>query len=298
MARIRSEMMPVAIRLVGMVCTALTVFGGLTASAAPVRPAGRRAPTAQAGGGAVEAGRKLFVTACKVCHGEEGVGNRAPALRGERFTAEYVAGAVRNGRPGTVMPKFEGTFTDAQIGQLGSYLVSLQERRAEWTSLQGDPEAGRALFFDQVRKDSCYVCHAFKGQGSKVGPDLTTNLARRLPREIFQRIVVVPHRSTDPSYLRVLITTRTGERFTGIKIEGVEDEFHFYDTSALPPTLRILPLNDVVSTKRLNGTAMPSDYASRFSLKELLDLVAFLRSTGRSPVPVTLADVINARPAR
>ena len=58
-----------------------------------------------------------------------------------------------------------------------------------------------------------------KGQGGKVGPDPTTMLAKRSPREIFQRIVV-PHRSTDPSYLRVVITTKSGESYTGIKTEG------------------------------------------------------------------------------
>jgi hypothetical protein len=90
----------------------------------------------------------------------------------------------------------------------------------------------------------------------------------------------------------VQITTKSGETFSGIKTEGAEKgQFHFYDTSSLPPTLRTLPSSDIVSTKRLNGTAMPSDYASRLSLKELLDLVAFLRSSA-NPAPVTLADVI------
>jgi putative heme-binding domain-containing protein len=168
----------------------------------------------------------------------------------------------------------------------------------EWAALQGNPEAGRDLFFEGSGKDSCQVCHSFKGQGGQVGPDLTTRLARRSPREIFQRIVVVPHRSTDPAYVRVAIATRNGESFTGIKTDGKDNEFHFYDTSELPPTLRKLPSSEVVSMKRLNGTAMPSDYASRFSLKQLLDLVAFLRSTSPNPAPVTLADVVEERSRR
>jgi putative heme-binding domain-containing protein len=196
------------------------------------------------------------------------------------------------------MPKFEGSLSETEINQLGKYVASLQERSAEWAALQGNPEAGRDLFFDRTGKDSCQVCHTFKGQGGQVGPDLTTRLARRSPREIFQRIVVVPHRSTDTAYLRVAIATRSGETFTGIKAEGKENEFHFYDTSSLPPTLRTLPLNEIVSTKRLNGTAMPSDYASRFSLKQLLDLVAFLRSGSATPAPVTLADVVEERSRR
>jgi putative heme-binding domain-containing protein len=260
-----------------------------------VMPAAMSATRPQTAAADIQAGQKLFVTACRVCHGEEGVGNRAPSLRGDRFTADFVSRTVKYGRPGTLMPKFESSLKEAEINQVGKYVASLQERSAEWAALQGNAEAGRNLFFDQSSKDSCYVCHTFKGQGVKVGPDLTTRLARRSPREIFQRIVVVPHRSTDPSYLRVLITTKSGETFTGIKTEGMEHQFNFYDTATLPPTLRTLPLTDVVSTKRLNGTAMPSDYASRYSLKELLDLVAFLRSTGANPPPVTLADVVQER---
>ena len=240
----------------------------------------------------VEAGSKVFVTACRICHGEEGVGNRAPALRGIRFTADFVSRTVKHGRPDTLMPKFGGSLSEAEINQVGKYVASLQERSAEWAAVLGNADAGRALFFDQTNQQSCRNCHTFKGEGGKVGPDLTTRLARRSPREIFQRIVVVPHRSTDPSYLTVQITTKSGETFSGIKTEGPDKgQFHFYDTSSLPPTLRTLPSSDIVSTKRLNGTAMPSDYASRLSLKELLDLVAFLRSSA-NPAPVTLADVI------
>src|ERR1700704_481561 len=74
--------------------------------------------------GDVQAGQKLFVTACRVCHGEEGIGNRAPSLRGERFTVDFVSRTVKYGRPGTLMPKFEGGFTEAQINQLGTYVAS------------------------------------------------------------------------------------------------------------------------------------------------------------------------------
>jgi putative heme-binding domain-containing protein len=276
----------------------LNRFAIVAVTALFLMPATTQATPPQAAAGDVQAGQKLFVTACRVCHGEEGVGNRAPSLRGERFTADFVSRAVKYGRPGTLMPKFEPSFSEAEINQVGRYVASLQERSAEWAALQGNAEAGRKLFFDQTRQESCHTCHTFKGQGGKVGPDLTTRLSRRSPREIFQRIVVVPHRSTDPSYLRVLITTKSGETFTGIKTEGMENQFNFYDTASLPPTLKTLPLSDVVSTKRLNGTAMPSDYASRFSLKELLDLVAFIRSSGTNPPPVTLADVVQERPRR
>lgn len=281
-----------------MVCVTVAAAAASTMLAAAGTPAPRPSAAAGQQTAAVGAGtgRTLFVTACKVCHGEEGVGNRAPALRGERLTADYVARTITHGRPGTLMPKFQGSLSAAEIDQLARYVVSLQERRTEWATLRGDAAAGRNLFFDEQASHGCRVCHTFKGEGGKVGPDLSTRLARQSAREIFQRIVVVPHRSADPSYLKLAITTTRGEQFVGIKTEAPEHEFHFYDTASLPPVLRVLPKRDIASTKRLNGSAMPSDYASRFSLKELLDLVAFLRTGARgTPAPVTLADVVQTR---
>lgn len=135
------------------------------AAGAPARHSSTAGQQAAAGG--LSAGRQLFVTACKVCHGEAGVGNRAPALRGERLTADYVARTVTHGRTGTLMPKFHGSLSAVQIDQVSRYVVSLQERRTEWAILRGDPTAGRDLFFDERTSDGCLVCHRFKGEGGK-----------------------------------------------------------------------------------------------------------------------------------
>lgn len=240
----------------------------------------------------VAAGQRLFTTACRTCHGEEGVGNRAPALRGDRFTAGYVRRVIARGKPGTLMPKFAPGLSAAQIESLTQYVVSLQ-RPSELMALRGDPSAGREIFFNPGAAHSCHVCHTLGGEGARVGPDLTKRLAGHGPRDIFQRIIVVPHRSADPAYLKVAIATRSGERFVGIRTESADGDFEFYDTATLPPVLRSLPRGDVVSAEPLNGTAMPSDYASRFSLQQLLDLVAFLAPYGKAPDrPITLADVI------
>lgn len=114
--------------------------------------------------------------------------------------------------------------------------------------------------------------------------------------EIFQKIVIVPHRSADPAYVNVAITTRNGERLVGIKGEETDAGLHFYETSGLPPKIVTLAKADIVSTKPLNASAMPSDYASRLPLQHLLDLVAFLKTgvEGRA-ISVGFDDVISDR---
>ncbi len=74
----------------------------------------------------VEAGRTLFTANCKMCHGEEGTGGRAPALRGPRFTTPFIRKTAEEGRPGTMMPKFTPRLSRGQLDDIAAYVASLQ----------------------------------------------------------------------------------------------------------------------------------------------------------------------------
>ena len=255
-------------------------------------PLAQRAEQAEAA-----AGRKLFAVSCQTCHGEAGVGNRAPTLRGSRLTADYVTRMIAKGKPGTMMPAFEGAFTPEQIRQLAAYVRSLQRPDSPWASLRGAAAAGERVFFDTAQAHSCHVCHSIAGRGARVGPELATALKGKSPREIFEKIVIVPHRSADPAYASVAIETRGGERLIGVRGEDTGAGLRFYETSVLPPKVLTLAKDDIVSSKPLTVAPMPSDYASRLPLQQLLDLVAFLKSRadGRT-TSVGFDDVIEARP--
>jgi len=244
----------------------------------------------------VDAGGKLFESSCRICHGEAGVGNRAPALRGARLTLDYVNKVIAEGKPGTMMPRFENAFSAVQIRQLALYIRSVQQPDSPWAALRGTPGPGERVFFDEAQAHSCHNCHSFQGRGARIGPNLTAKLKGRSPREIFQKIVIVPHRSADPAYISVAIMTKAGDRLVGIKAEETATDLRFYDTSVLPPKVLTLARADIVSTKPLNTSAMPSDYASRLPLQQLLDLVAFLKSgADGAPVSVGFDDVIDTR---
>jgi putative heme-binding domain-containing protein len=148
------------------------------------------------------------------------------------------------------------------------------------SAIRGDAEAGRALFFDSSKTDNCRVCHTAQNKGGRVGPDLT-GLAGQSPREIL-RSIVAPHAAIEERYATITITTRAGEKFTGVKRDENETTIRIYDTSTLPPVSRAVLKSEAVKVERLNTSAMPADYASKYSLKQLLDLISFLKSSNVS----------------
>ena len=104
----------------------------------------------------------------------------------------------------------------------------------------------------------------------------------------------MPHRSADPAYSTVRLTTRTGAILTGIRSGETKDAVLFYDTSSLPPILRTIPKADITASARQQSSVMPNDYASRLTLQQLLDVVAFLRHGERRPQRLgDLADVVD-----
>lgn len=147
----------------------------------------------------------------------------------------------------------------------------------ELSDLRGDAGTGRELFFDSAQLQNCRVCHTFQNIGGKIGPDLST-LVNKPPREILQSIVA-PHAAIDEKYATISITTRGGETFTGVKRDEDETTIRLYDTSSLPPVSRAFLKSEVAKTEKLKTSAMPDDYASKYSFKQLLDMVSFLKSS-------------------
>jgi len=274
--------------------TGVVVSLGTACFSASLGAQAARPPAAGRGAAAAD-GAELFAMTCQVCHGQAGLGGVGPALRGAKFTTQFVRKTLIEGRPGTMMPGFSSTLPPRDIAEIARYVVQLQSPDGPAPpGLRGDPVAGESVFFARGSARSCSVCHAVKGRGGSVGPDLMAKLAGQSPKQIFQKIIVVPHRSADPAYRTMRLTTRTGSILTGIKSGETADAVFFYDTSSLPPMLRTIPKADIAASAQHNASVMPDDYASRLTLQQLLDVVAFLKQAGGDrTTTVTLADVAN-----
>ena len=280
----------------------------------------------------VGAGRILFARSCSVgyCHGAEGRAGGGPRLRGKPWEPGYLYRVTAEGIPRSSMPGWKEKLSPDEIWSVVAYVMSLsdpeQSGAAEVASatapapeesapepgqttdvpeplpeggkaragLTGEPDRGRELFFDAADDLNCAQCHRTRGMGAEVGPDLS-GLADRPARQILRDIVLPGARlSSRPALFE--LTTVAGERLMVLKAGEQEQRIRFYDVTALPPVRRTLRRNQVESLEPQPGSPMPGTYGQRYTLKQLLDLISFLKAGGPgSSTAVTLEDLLGDR---
>jgi putative heme-binding domain-containing protein len=258
-------------------------------------------------------GARLFAPTCGTgyCHGSGGSGGGAPKLRGRNFEPDYLFKTISNGVAGTPMIPFKSQYSEDQIWRLVAYIMSdaavdsgavdviraqpaaVAEAAASASSaVIGDANAGRSLFFDSSAKYSCATCHSFAGEGGTVGPDLSKTAPSMSARDLFAAIAMPP--PGDGRYQTVAVTLKSGEKISGLQKEEDAESIRVYDTTELPPVLRTIQKSEVTKTEKLREPVMPKDYAAKYTVKQLLDIVTFLKSE-KETQPVTLRDILGEK---
>src|SRR5262245_36632659 len=189
----------------------------LSASAVPTWYQG---PDPARAGGDLARGQRLFESQCARCHGLKGTGGTGPGLNRARLHRaaddQALFALIREGVPGTEMPE-TWQMDDREIRQVAGYVRSLG--RTEAAPLPGDPAKGKALY----ARGDCSRCHAVRGQGGVLGPDLTDVGARRGAAHL-RRILLDPGSSKllDSNgyltFLNVQVATRDGRVVQGLRV--------------------------------------------------------------------------------
>jgi len=244
---------------------------------------------------AVDEGRSLYNSTCTGCHGangaagEIGPGLAIPGRSYARTTDSQIFDAIKSGIPATVMPAHANKLNDDQIWKISAYVRGLRGTAIDAPS-PGDVAAGEAVFWG---KANCGSCHAVKGRGSIIGPDLTNLASLRKTNSIIDALTKEQHRVYGPGgaqpHLLTPLPVWPVVRVTvpgGREVRGVlrnEDSFSL-QVMGLDEQLHLFDRNKVKVVYEPKGL-MPTDYDKRLSKEEFDNLLAYLTHLGTLPQP-------------
>ena len=128
-------------------------------------------------------------------------------------------------------------------------------------------ERGEALFFDA--QGGCGNCHALKGKGTAVGPDLTV-MGRLAPAAI-----AMAARSTVTQYVQVA-KLKSGGSFPAMTGKKDDKTVVLFDVSKMPPEKHeVAPL--MISSMGSNDSWKHPPAAAKISNEALADIVAYIK---------------------
>jgi putative heme-binding domain-containing protein len=222
-------------------------------------------------------GQAIFNSNCAICHGRDGRGGRGPNLFGSLRNGNLdsnVETVIRNGLPGTAMPKFN--FEEEELQALMRYVQSLRHAAPSTLHPEGDRTAGKQLYDSQ----GCPGCHEIGNEGSTLGPNLTRIGAAR-SYEYLKTSIVDPSADVPDGNRTVKIVTRDGRQYQGIWVN--EDSFTV-QIRLRDESFASFDKQNLKEALHEKDSLMPSYH---FRETDLRNLLAYLSSLVGAPNPAS-----------
>ena len=217
----------------------------------------------------IEFGLRLYSSTCTTCHGENGDRVVGVNLRSGQFSrAEsdtQLTMLIRMGIPGTAMPP--GEYSQSELAGLVAYLRTMGELDLSDVTL-GDAGRGEAVY---QGRDDCASCHRIRGNGSRLGPDLT-NIGAARTAGALESSLLDPSSSMIPINRPVRVVTADGTVVTGRRLNEDTYTVQLMDQNE---RLRSLEKATLREFSVLMESSMPS-YEDSLSEQEVADLLAYL----------------------
>jgi putative heme-binding domain-containing protein len=135
------------------------------------------------------------------------------------------------------------------------------------------PEKGAALF----RETGCIACHAFKGEGGAVGPDLTLLGGRFSVREIIESMTE-PSKVISDQYGTVNVQLKDGTSHLGRLVNEGPDLVQIQENLFIPSDVRDFSRKDVAKLEVSPISLMPPGLLNTCHPEEVADFVSWLVS--------------------
>ena len=134
----------------------------------------------------------------------------------------------------------------------------------------GDAAKGRHLFLNSASLE-CQRCHKLAGTGGSVGPPLD-DVAAKNDRRYLLESVVFPSAKIAKGYETVNVVLTDGRIVSGIVKGETKTEIRLMSADGKEQTFAL----EDIEARRTGPSAMPADFATKMTRRDLRDLVAFL----------------------
>jgi putative heme-binding domain-containing protein len=151
---------------------------------------------------------------------------------------------------------------------------------------KGNWSRGRALFLGEA---TCSKCHMMRGEGNKIGPDLS-NLPFRDYDSVL-RDITMPSATINPDYVTYTVVLKDGRTLTGL-IQARGEQFTLTDSETKTFTFSKQEIEEMVVSK---VSLMPEGLDKQLGPGKLTDLMTFLLT--QPPAPARL-EIEGAPPPR
>ena len=225
------------------------------------------------------AGNKQFANGCAACHGNDAKGGRGPnlmeRLRSEELDDQALHQVIQKGLPG--MPG--ANLSEDQTWQLIAFLRSMTSPAAA-AHVPGNAQAGEELFW---AAGGCGNCHAIRGKGGRLGPDLTNIGGDRTATQL-RDALLQPDANPVPGYSSAIVTMKDGSTLRGVARNRTNYSVQLQDREGNLHLLQMDQVREITISKR---STMPDDFGKRLSKEQLQNLLAYLSLQSVRPVEVS-----------
>lgn len=136
----------------------------------------------------------------------------------------------------------------------------------------GDAKAGKAVY--ESGKGTCIACHQIGDKGRTIGPNLSHIGGIRTERDLLESILF-PSNTLARDYEAHIIETSAGETIMGVIKSHTAEGLLLVDVAGQEKNI---PQAQMVSDTTLTTSLMPMGLDGTLPEKDLIDLVAYLRS--------------------
>ncbi len=149
---------------------------------------------------------------------------------------------------------------------------------------------GNAAHGAELFKTNCVVCHTFRGEGGKVGPDIT-GMGAHGAHELLPSLLD-PSRTVEAAYLEYIAVTNDERIFTGVLVRDTAQSIVLRSSTGEAEVRR----DELASLKSSGRSPMPTGFES-LGAEGLRDLFAFLSSGYEGYRTIDLRSFTNASTA-